>query len=153
MKYIKKNVRGYNTRRTIALKTCEECSMDMEVLASEVKRGAGKFCSRNCYYVNLKKTRPRDQDSWAWKGDSVGKEALHNWVQRKLGKPNKCEHCLSTTKKQYDWANISQNYKRDVSDWIRLCRSCHAKYDYPTRSKKWAMAVIAKGWDITKIKI
>jgi len=25
------------------------------------------------------------------------------------------------------WHNISGEYKRDVSDWIRLCAKCHKK--------------------------
>lgn len=40
-----------------------------------------------------------------------------------------CEHCKSTTKKRYEWANASGDYLRNLSDWIRLCKSCHIKYD------------------------
>lgn len=31
--------------------------------------------------------------------------------------------------RQYHWANISRSYKRDLSDWVRLCASCHKKSD------------------------
>lgn len=62
-----------------------------------------------------------------WKGDSVGYSALHAWVRRKLGTPNLCGRCNTTTAKRYEWANISGEYKRDLSDWIRLCTSCHRK--------------------------
>lgn len=153
MKTIKKKVKGYKTLRTVVIKNCEECFSKMETLESEVKRGSGKFCSKKCYYSNLKKTRPSGENSWAWKGNSVGVDALHDWVKKHLGKPRKCEFCKTTTAKQYEWANKSQQYKRDLSDWIRLCRSCHAKYDYPIRSKKWAVAMIKKGWNIKKITI
>lgn len=54
---------------------------------------------------------------------------LHIWVSKKLGKPKYCEHCKSTKKEHYDWANVSKKYKKDVADFIRLCRSCHIKYD------------------------
>jgi len=64
-----------------------------------------------------------------WKGDNVGIDALHSWVIRRLGRPPKCEHCGSTDKKT-EWANKSQQYKRDIEDWLRLCRSCHLNYDY-----------------------
>ncbi len=64
-----------------------------------------------------------------WKGDKVGYHALHNWVARQLGKPSKCEHCSDTTAKRYEWANISREYKRDISDWVRLCSSCHHTFD------------------------
>ncbi len=71
----------------------------------------------------------KDAQSPNWKGDKVGRVALHQWVMRKLGKPRFCEHCKSTTAKRYDWANISLKYKRALTDWKRLCRKCHIAYD------------------------
>jgi len=60
-----------------------------------------------------------------WKGEDVGYVPLHIWVRKHLGKPSKCEHCQSTDKKRYEWANLSGKYKRNLYDWIRLCRGCH----------------------------
>ena len=142
----------YGVNRIFIIKNCEECKREMEVLESEIKRGGGKVCSRDCYYKYLKRIRPKDEKSWAWKGNKVGNTALHNWVERHKGKPRKCEHCGTTTAKKYDWANVSQKYKRELGDWVRLCRKCHAKYDYPIRSKKWAKSVIKLGWKVTKIR-
>ncbi len=65
----------------------------------------------------------------AWKGNKVSYRALHSWVERTLGKSKKCEKCGTINAKRYDWANKSKKYKRDIKDWIRLCRSCHMKYD------------------------
>lgn len=64
-----------------------------------------------------------------WKGDLVEEAALHSWVIRRLGKPNRCDFCATTIAKRYEWANRSGEYKRDVNDWYRLCSSCHAKFD------------------------
>jgi len=66
-----------------------------------------------------------------WKGDKVGYRALHHWVERWLGKPTKCEYCGKDglTGRQIHWANISGNYLRKLTDWIRLCSLCHGKYD------------------------
>lgn len=129
-------------------KKCDECSKPMKVLTTEIKRGGGKFCSRKCYYANMRANRPRGKDSWAWKGDKVKKQALHDWVIRHLGKPKKCEHCGSTKAKKYEWANKSQDYKRELSDWIRLCTKCHYAYDRKTRFPKWKKAVQMKGWNV-----
>ena len=63
-----------------------------------------------------------------WRGDKVGYFALHSWVTRQLGKASKCEHC-KTVNLKYEWANKSHEYKRDLTDWISLCFSCHRKYD------------------------
>lgn len=67
----------------------------------------------------------------AWKGDDVTYVPLHTWVARKLGKPTKCKHCGKDglTGRFIHWANLSGKYKRDLSDWIRLCNSCHQKFD------------------------
>ena len=32
-------------------------------------------------------------------------------------------------KKRYHWANISGEYKRDLTDYKRLCVSCHRYFD------------------------
>lgn len=66
-----------------------------------------------------------------WKGDDVGYYALHSWVERNLGQPDTCEHCGKSGLKgrQIHWANKSQEYRRNVSDWLRLCAKCHKTYD------------------------
>lgn len=63
----------------------------------------------------------------SWKGNKVGYSALHQWVKRHKFKPNFCENCGKRIK--LDLANISQKYKRDLSDWEWLCRKCHMKKD------------------------
>lgn len=62
-----------------------------------------------------------------WRDNNVGYRALHYWVERHLKKPIFCEHCGCTGKMH--WANKSHEYKRDITDWIRLCPKCHRKYD------------------------
>jgi len=66
-----------------------------------------------------------------WKGDNVGYRALHRWVEGQLGKPDGCEECGRTglTARKIHWANMSHQYKRDISDWKRLCVKCHKQYD------------------------
>lgn len=72
--------------------------------------------------------RPSGERHHFWRGDSVGYYALHAWVYRKLGKPTHCLACKIQGKK-YQWANISGNYKRELSDWFSLCRPCHYQHD------------------------
>ena len=133
-------------------RNCIICEAGFNTTLTEVKRGGGNCCSRECWYKHFNVIVKKDKHSPNWKGDKVRKAGLHNWVERHKGKPRKCEHCKTTKAKQYDWANISQEYKRELSDFMRLCRSCHAKYDYPTRSQKWKKSVEKLGWNITKIK-
>ena len=64
-----------------------------------------------------------------WKGDEVGYGALHDWVTVRLGQPRVCDKCATVVAKKYEWANISGKYKRDLTDWVRLCVSCHRLCD------------------------
>lgn len=72
-----------------------------------------------------------------WKGDEASYSALHHWVARYLGKPATCEFCGKTglTGKHINWANKSHEYKRDLTDWLRLCAPCHSKYDGQKKNK------------------
>lgn len=71
------------------------------------------------------------KENHAWKGDKVGYWALHKWVVKEKGNPDTCEHCKKTGlhRNQIHWANIDHKYRRNLEDFIRLCQSCHRKYD------------------------
>ena len=55
--------------------------------------------------------------------------AIHQWIVREKGRPNKCEHCGTEDAKRLEWANIDHKYKRNTDDYIRLCTKCHREYD------------------------
>lgn len=75
-----------------------------------------------------------------WKGDSVGLNALHKWIRKRLPKPNKCQICFSTS--IYDLANISGRYLRDLSDWHWICRRCHMLSDGRMKNLKQYQEVV-----------
>ena len=64
-----------------------------------------------------------------WKGNNVGINALHRWVERRMGKAKHKECAYCGSENNLDWANVSRNYKRNLEDWIPLCGKCHAEYD------------------------
>jgi hypothetical protein len=70
---------------------------------------------------------------YKWKGDGIGYSGLHDWARKNVEKPKKCDICGLYRK--LELANKSHEYKRDVSDWLYVCRSCHRKYD---RSFHWS---------------
>lgn len=67
----------------------------------------------------------------AWAGNKVKYRALHTWVEKMLGKPDKCEDCgkKNLSGRAIHWANKSRLYQRVTTDWIRLCVKCHGIYD------------------------
>lgn len=48
-------------------------------------------------------------------------------MERQIGRSDRCSKCGNIGK--VDLANISQEYKRDLTDWEWLCRKCHMNGD------------------------
>jgi hypothetical protein len=80
---------------------------------------------------------PRGERHHNWKA-TPSYSALHAWVRKHFGRPMQCEDCgiVETKTRRMHWANISGNYSRDRSDWVRLCVLCHARRD-KTAAKGW----------------
>lgn len=129
---------------------CQVCGKIKHYKPSQIKqgRGRGKYCSVEC---RIKSTigrispmrgikrpdisqRQRGENNPRWKGEKVGYMALHTRIRNTLGTPSFCEACGEEDQKKYEWANISGEYKTDLNDWIRLCTSCHAKFDNKIRN-------------------
>lgn len=139
-----------------------ECGKEFKVREKKIKEGRGKYCSQACKYKYrvrpkglqyvLVKENPTSfkpgHKTWNtgtkglmptplnFKGDEVGYYALHDWVYRYKGRPDKCEFCGGN--KAMQWANKSHEYKRDLEDWLSLCKKCHVKYD--RESGNWGVA-------------
>ena len=115
---------------------CKICGKKFFVSKGELTsrngtRGTGrKTCSRECWYK-----WNRESNIYNYKGENAGYSVKHKWVKDKFGIPSYCEYCKSTIQKQYQWSNISGKYRKDVSDWQRLCAKCHSKYDREKRKE------------------
>lgn len=95
-----------------------------------------KFSEEHKTKLRMNHADFNDELSPNWKGDHVGNVALHQWVYKHKGRPNECEICNRTDLKSYDWANIDHKYRRNLDDFIRLCRSCHRKFDIENNGYK-----------------
>lgn len=79
-----------------------------------------------------------------WKGNQVKLPALHRWVIARFPKTSLCQKCNIVP--PYDLANISQKYKRDVTDFEWLCRSCHMSTDDRLQKLRYSKGrIIYKG--------
>ena len=67
------------------------------------------------------------KDSMFWKGDNVGKRALHIWVRKNIPIPEECQSCGQ--KKKLQAANITGIYNREPKNWNYLCAKCHVYLD------------------------
>lgn len=80
------------------------------------------------------KGKNKGKNNGMWRGEKAGYVAKHLWISKHLGKADHCEECKldkipEGMKTYFEWANISQKYKRDIKDWKQLCKKCHAKLD------------------------
>lgn len=122
-------------------RSCFICKSEFNTTLTEIKRGGGITCSRDCYYKRLRMVIKRGSESPNWKTDNLTYNLRHRRIEYLLGKPRKCEHCGITTAQYYDWANISKKYKLVTSDWKRLCRQCHIIYDRSKDRKKIKISI------------
>ena len=141
----------------VMVNNCLKCHKEFRTYPSRIRTGFGKFCSYKCSnygktpndYLTESQKKERDkkrvltiktdivrkkislsriaENNPNWKGDNVGLTALHQWVKKRLVRSKYCKDCKVAL--AVDLANISQEYKRDLSDWEWLCRKCHMKKD------------------------
>ena len=88
-----------------------------------------KYCSKECFGIGN-----RDSNNYLWGGNKTGYRSKHHWVVRRLGKANHCVDCgLNKLPKGrvrfFHWANISGEYRRDITDYKSLCMKCHKRFD------------------------
>jgi predicted DNA-binding protein YlxM (UPF0122 family) len=96
--------------------------------------GRGKYyCSPKCQPRGKHKVGSKalitGKEHPLWKED-VGYGAVHIWLRNTYGKADSCKFCDSKDAKRYEWALIKgREYKRNIENFMQLCKSCHAKYD------------------------
>ncbi len=133
-------------------KNCIGCNK--LVIRKSQKPGAFKkirYCSSSCaLFVRNRDNNPMSQSNvrikitgnnhYNWKGDSARYFGIHSWVRKYADLDmSKCSECGEIGKywKNKRWsieyANISGEYKRELTDWRPLCRKCHRKFDNTKR--------------------
>jgi predicted Fe-S protein YdhL (DUF1289 family) len=82
-----------------------------------------------------KNLKQNGKDNASWKGNEAGYKAFHYRLYSVRGKPDYCSMCERTEAKRFEWANMTGTYE-DIYDYVRLCSSCHAKFDNKVRHLK-----------------
>jgi hypothetical protein len=131
----------YDIDTGLHFRLCDVCSKRIEhKYKSQIKQ---KTCSHSCqikgnkYRIGKKPTNAfkigetAGSNNINWKAENASYGAKHDWASRHWGKPQLCQHCSAENlgSRKHQWANISGKYKRDRSDWLRLCAKCHFKFD------------------------
>ncbi|MEK6884929.1 MAG: hypothetical protein AABY22_35185 [Nanoarchaeota archaeon] len=71
----------------------------------------------------------------------VGKSQVHKWLDVNYGKLRTCEGNDCRKKSfTYEWClKTGFKYERKRENFLRLCRSCHRRYDLTEEKKKQAI--------------
>lgn len=104
---------------------CKVCNKEFYLRPAIYKRGR-RCCSVACSDKIRKIPKGKYHPNWKGKNASYG--SIHTQMRRIKEKTGKCECCGKKTD-FLDLANISQKYKRIISDWEYLCRKCHMTKD------------------------
>lgn len=107
--------------------SCASCGKVVYRYKSQIANKAFCFCCRSCIRTFYNKYSIVGKRHHLWKGDNVTYAPLHKWVRLHKPKPLLCQRC--GIKKLLEVANISGSYKRDVDDYIWICRKCHLQSD------------------------
>lgn len=98
---------------------------------------------REQYATGKRVAKPGKLDkSVSWKGDNAGYYAIHEWLKVNFGKADCCENldCVYPRRngsgsilvkpKRFEWAYLGKRgFSRNRKLYIKLCCSCHRKYD------------------------
>lgn len=105
-----------NSRYNRFEKCCAVCNKTF--IVKGYRKDTAKYCSHICEKIGKRNPNPTYN-------------AIHKWVNFQLGSPKECTECgfSSENSRQFHWANISKEYKRDTTDWVRLCVRCHHNWD------------------------
>jgi len=112
-------------------------------------------CNLDCYSKSEKlkeeaRTSYLIQNNGQWKSnlgnikEDAGYSSIHEWIRRYKPFSYECYICGEKVKEhgKLDCANISGEYKRDINDFVWLCRSCHTKFDKLKKKLKYVFEVI-----------
>lgn len=113
--------RSFNTDRETQVYCNQECYSKSEKL---------KLDSKNS---SLIKNNTDNKWHLGHTKEDVSYKALHDWVRYHKEKTGKCAICgrkdSGIEGRDFDLANISGEYKRDLSDYEWLCVWCHDTFD------------------------
>lgn len=114
------------------------CSAECNYTKKTWNKGLTKEDPRVLSYISKNKTMFKKGDNvgqknFQWKGNEASYNAKHMWIYRQYGKADKCIICGLIENIQ--WANISNNYTRDINDWVQLCIQHHRYFDLYKKDK------------------
>jgi hypothetical protein len=120
-----KNAREYKETYEKTVKLIDQATKDA-VEAERKRKPTEKY---KAYWKSM--VGKRGEGTPRWKGDKASRSAYHKYLDSNYGKPKVCESPNCEGKSTwFDWCiKTGRVYSHDRNDYLRMCRSCHRKYD------------------------
>lgn len=119
----RKETEKYNYQYWYCICDCGESKI---VEGTSLRKGSSVSCG--CYKREM---APKGEGHYLWRKSHVEYHTIHAWLRKHFGKPSYCEgeDCRKKST-EYQWAlKRGFKYERKRENFIRLCRSCHSRYD------------------------
>lgn len=111
-----------------------DCGMTVAEVQAQIN-GAKVQTIMSRYGIPSRRAIKRNQwgeNNSSWLGDGATYKSLHHRLYRMFGTPSVCEWCGHRDEGRFEWANLTGHYT-DLTDYVRLCVSCHRRYDAKRR--------------------
>lgn len=119
---------GESRNRKITLQ-CANCRKPYQRTRSQLQQKGSSNCSKKCLSESMKGLIGPKAKHWK---EEVGYGGIHDWIRRTAGRPIQCHFCERTKQdgiRRFHWANVSGEYRRELSDWLQACPECHSIFD------------------------
>ena len=124
------------------------CGSIKNISGKELRKGSIRSCG--CLKLERIKESTSGENHYRW-NEKVGYKGIHTWLSKEYGRANKCENtaCPSSSRR-FEWAlKRGCIYERKRENFIQLCKSCHANYDY---TETWRKNISISGKKIVRIR-
>ena len=112
-------------------KECNQCHKILPVTSeyfprdSRIRSGFRGECKKCHNQYNREYKRKYRKK---YKKETISMTNLHAWIKRRKEVPDKCVMCNKDTSK-LQLANLSNEYYKDIRDFIWVCKRCHLLLD------------------------
>lgn len=125
-------IRDWSIKFKIQIRSKSESKKDKKQSEEHIKKRVESI--KKTYQEHPEKIEERsDENSWNWKGDNVGKRAIHYRIEKHKIKTGICNICKKPENYKglgkLQLSNLSGEYKMNLDDWQWAHCKCHKNWD------------------------
>ncbi len=135
-KKLNESLRDWENRRKFCSRICTDNARRGTPAWNKGQKMSDELVEKNrmshlgqlAWNKGLKIEQTKGAGNGMWKGDNASYFAIHSWIYRTKGKPEKCVDC-GKSEGRIEWSNKDHQYRRIADDYEARCKTCHERYD------------------------